>query len=636
MPAPGGEGGRRLGAGVRARRRRPGPGRPPRRAGQQRPQVVHRRKLRQGRLVDRAAEPPFEGQGQLDAFQGTESELLEGGGAGDRPAVREAGHDLLHRFAGAGGAGRRQRPVFAVHPALQLAALQLLRAVGAGQRRTGPDGEGADPLAFLQLRVGVPHRGGRVGARVGQQHGVHVLASRLAAGDHGGVAHPGARQNHPFHVVRKDVLAVRRDDHLLLAAMDRQTALRVEGAYVAGMEPAVPERGGRRLGGVVVAAGDVAAAHQDLAVVGDGDLDAGDRLAHGPAPGAEGMVEGDDRRGLGQAVALDDQEPEPRPERLQPGIERRRADDERPELPAEQPVDPPVAPPAPRDVQRLFRGGGGLGHQMRDVVAQHVQDLRHADEDRHAAGPDLPDDAGRVVAAHEDGDALQHRRHEGRHRLAEHVAERQQVQEAERKEGAPVPRVLPDLALHRHDVGQHVRVRDPDAPGLGRGAGREDDLGQVVAARTVRGVRFGGGAGDAGGRGRGLPEAAVAVREQIVERPDRHPVQRRGTEVGARDDERGRDDPHDAPDQLRGGAQVDGHGHRAGEQAAPEGDDPLGAVLAPQHHAVAGGDAVPAQAGGEVPGGAANLAVRPGVAAVPAVVDEERPVRPDAIVEEIE
>ena len=64
-------------------------------------------------------------------------------------------------------------------------------------------------------------------------------------------------------------------------------------------------------------------------------------------------------------------------------------------------------------------------------------------------GPDLVDDVARVVAAHEHDDAGQHRRNERRHRLAEHVAERQQVEEPDRAErfrvasGTSAPRVRP-------------------------------------------------------------------------------------------------------------------------------------------------------------------------------------------------
>ena len=144
-------------------------------------------------------------------------------------------------------------------------------------------------------------------------------------------------------------------------------------------------------------------------------------------------------------------------------------------------MDLPVAPPAPGDVLLRAAAIGGFGRDAQHVLAQHVENLRHRHEHRDPARLDLRDDVGRVVAAHEDDGAGQHRRDERRHRLAEHVAERQQVQEAEREERrAPLP-VLQHLALDRDDVREDVAVRDDDALRLGGRARREDDLGDVVA-----------------------------------------------------------------------------------------------------------------------------------------------------------
>ena len=171
------------------------------------------------------------------------------------------------------------------------------------------------------------------------------------------------------------------------------------------------------------------------------------------------------------------------------GLERRGADDEA------QNFGPNARCTARYRHQRratCSRPGGAsvdAGNRAPDVLAQDVQDLRHRHEHRHAALLDLRDDVGRVEAAHEDDRAGQHRRDEGGHRLAEHVAERQQVQEPQREERPAVAPVLQHLALDRDDVGQHVAVGDDDALGLGRRARREDDLGDVVARRAGREAR---------------------------------------------------------------------------------------------------------------------------------------------------
>ena len=78
---------------------------------------------------------------------------------------------------------------------------------------------------------------------------------------------------------------------------------------------------------LVVARRDVLAADENLAVVGDLHLDAGDRLADRSRVRLERVIHRDDRRGFGQAVALDHDEPEPLPvvlERRRRAARRRR------------------------------------------------------------------------------------------------------------------------------------------------------------------------------------------------------------------------------------------------------------------------------------------------------------------------
>src|SRR5690606_8431501 len=83
---------------------------------------------------------------------------------------------------------------------------------------------------------------------------------------------------------RRDGFAVGGLEQVLLAVGDPQEAVVVELADVAGVEPLVlAERLGRRRLELVVAGGDTRAAEQDLAVLGDLDLGAG----QGPADATE-------------------------------------------------------------------------------------------------------------------------------------------------------------------------------------------------------------------------------------------------------------------------------------------------------------------------------------------------------------
>src|SRR5207247_11235817 len=149
-----------------------------------------------------------------------------------------------------------------------------------------------------------------------------------------------------------------------------------------------------------IAGRDVLAADENLAIAGNLDFDAGKGLPDRPFFRAERMIEADDGRGFGESVTLNDHEPELLPERFELRIERRCADDERPELEAEQAMHAAVPPPADGHVarrsafpakarreaveRRPFRRAGAA-HGM---FAQDVANLRDRNEHRHAARPD--------------------------------------------------------------------------------------------------------------------------------------------------------------------------------------------------------------------------------------------------------
>ena len=342
---------------------------------------------------------------------------------------------------------------------------------------------------IAQLQVGTTHDVVHVRPRVEDEHGVHAFGGRARArgADDRGLAHPRLRVQRLLDVFGKDIQSFRRDDHFLLAAPDAQLSAGVELADVAGVKPAVAERAARLLRSVEVAARHVLAADEDLAVVGDLDLDAGDRLADGALGRMERMVQRDDRRRLGEAVTLNDDKAQASPERLELGIERGRADDDRPELESEHAMHGAIPPPARRPVH-LRRRLGRLRRHAHEMVPQDLEDLGHAHQHRHAPIVDLPDDVVGRVAAREHHEAGQHRRDERSHRLSEHVAERQEVEESNREKRPGPLAVLRDLPLDRHDVGEEVPVGDDHALRVGSGAGREDDLRRVVGRQLRWGL----------------------------------------------------------------------------------------------------------------------------------------------------
>ena len=202
------------------------------------------------------------------------------------------------------------------------------------------------------------------------------------------------------------------------------------------------------------------------------------------------------------------------------------------------------------------------------------------------------------------------------------LAQGQQVEEAQGPEGTRVAAVPEHLALDRDDVGEHVPVGDDDALGLGRGAGREHDLG---------GVAGGGGVGG-GGRRAGVRRG----RAQVGEAPGLDAVEPGRGHVVADEQEPGVDAPGDALEERRRGPVVDGHHHRAPQQAPPEADDPLRAVLAPEQHRVPGPDARPGEAGREGRRRPPHLVVAVPPHPVAVVVDQELGVPAHAFVEVVE
>ena len=121
---------------------------------------------------------------------------------------------------------------------------------------------------------------------------------------HHGLGDPARLLEVVLDVGRREVLAARGDDDVLLAAGDEEEAVLVERAEVAGVQPAVDDRAEARVVVLVVAAEDVRALDQDLAVVGDLDLAARQRLADRAEPVVARRSGRGHRGGLGHPVAL--------------------------------------------------------------------------------------------------------------------------------------------------------------------------------------------------------------------------------------------------------------------------------------------------------------------------------------------
>src|SRR6516225_4959450 len=174
---------------------------------------------------------------------------------------------------------------------------------------------------------------------------MNVLLPRIAGRD---CRFPNARQcvYNPFNVFGEDIEALRRHDHLFLAAADIKMSVAMKFSEIARVQPASHDCLRSSCWFAVIAGHDVCAAHQNLAVGGNLDVNAGQRLPNRAAAGMERMVECDNGRSLSQPIALHDEKTEAGPEVFRLPIESRSADHESQEPKAKKAVTAPISPEA--------------------------------------------------------------------------------------------------------------------------------------------------------------------------------------------------------------------------------------------------------------------------------------------------
>ena len=315
------------------------------------------------------------------------------------------------------------------------------------------------------------------------------------------------------------------------------------------------------------------------------------------------MAQGDDGRGFGQSVALHDEVAEVGPELLDIGRKRRAAGNEAPEFPSEHAMNAAESPPAQRPMPASLRCGGGFREAMHHEIAQHFEDFRHGDHRGNFSRLDLPSDLLRAGSGHEDDGNGNQRRDEQRERLTEQMAQRKKIQDAQRLEWSGVFLILGDLARDGLQIRQQVAMGDDDAFRLGRGAGGEDDFGDVAGLNEGGRKRLGsGGMFDFAEQ----PRAAEEVRNALAEQDD--------FRLGFLGD---------AVEKIFRRLRIDGNHDDAVEQARPQRGDPTGAAFRPNDGGVAFRDSMLAKPGAQRGGHAGDvpISVRPAAKAI--VVNDE-------------
>ena len=209
----------------------------------------------------------------------------------------------------------------------------------------------------------------------------------------------------------------------------------------------------------------------------------------------------------------------------------------------------------------------------------------------------------RIQGVLEEHRGRQQLRQEDAEEFAEYMAERQEVQEAQGMKDALVAQILADLALQRLQVGQDVAVRNDHAARLRRGARGEDNLDDVIAGERRWGDR------------------RIRVLRQGFAQQFQLKLRHAGDEVrrGAHAEASFHLGGH-ALREVGGRNLIDRHHDGAAQDAAEEGDNPLGAILAPQDDLVVLADAASFQFAGEAVGAGQNFAVAPALHTIAAAM----------------
>src|SRR6266446_2499870 len=242
-----------------------------------------------------------------------------------------------------------------------------------------------------------------------------------------------------LQIFRINIEPGRRDDHAFLAPAEAKITRGVEFTKVSGAEPAVIfARGLLRRTSFPVGSGNVLAADQDFAVLGEFEFAAGKDFSNRAFRCAEWMIEADQRRGLGHSVALNDGVTHAVEEILGVIRKRRTAGDERPEFPAEAAMNAAKHPGTPEEFPALRAFERALEpwrpptdfHFAIDSRAQSIEHAWNGDERGGTLLVDRSNDFRWIRGRFEDNRGAQQRWNQQRHKLSKNMAERNEGNKA--------------------------------------------------------------------------------------------------------------------------------------------------------------------------------------------------------------
>src|ERR1700730_11934686 len=185
---------------------------------------------------------------------------------------------------------------------------------------------------------------------------------------------------------------------------------------------------------------------------------------------SEWMIRTDESRRLRETVPLNHGVAETAPEAFRVRGQGSAARNNRPEFPAEPAMDRAEAPAA---LQKVFGLGFlkvapqflGLPARCKvalDLVLKRFDEPRHGSEQGDALVVNRTDDLGRVQRVQENRRGPGDLRQENAEQLTEDMAERQQIEEAQRMNNSFVASIALDFSLHRLQGRQQVSLGKND------------------------------------------------------------------------------------------------------------------------------------------------------------------------------
>src|SRR5580698_2403869 len=389
----------------------------------------------------------FESTEQFDAFEGAEPQ------ATFQICVRRkvpsrAASDSCEKF------GEWTSSVFWGSPAQRRldrianhVAARFLRRT-TGKIFFGPDEPGTHMLIFGQRLVcarddcscvdfGVIRIG--IGIAVAQnQNCTRLSIPALLQADDDAVPHFFLLAQRCFEILGVNVHSRRCDVHFFLAALKKKIPLLIDRAQIAGAIPAFifQTRHWLQFASIPIAAGNATSPHQNFAIIRQLDFASRKNFANRAAASVEGMVQADQRSGLGQSVSLNNSVAEPMPEFFGLAIKRGAAADHSPEFPSELASHLTKRPPA---TQKMLTLGSSVTHSKAfavvnvikvafDLLPERLDHARNSHQHRYSLAANRSHYFRRVKCIFEHDRAAEQRRKKNSQKLTEDMAQRQEVQ----------------------------------------------------------------------------------------------------------------------------------------------------------------------------------------------------------------